>query len=76
MLTKSDREQYRTAQFENLLNAGYTRETYKTVDFFTIFENNRYFVKAYQKRQTGRQTTNNPKEKQTTGFKVMFEATI
>ena len=48
MLTKSDREQYRTAQFENLLNAGYTRETYKTVDFFTIFENNRYFVKAYR----------------------------
>ena len=48
MLTKSDREQYRTAQFENLLNAGYTRETYKTVDFFTIFENNRYFVKAFR----------------------------
>src|SRR5574343_581629 len=48
MLTKSDREQYRATQFENLLNAGYTRQTYKSVDFFTIFENNRYFIKAFR----------------------------
>lgn len=48
MLTKSDREQSRATQFENLLNAGYTRETYKSVDFFTIFENNRYYLKAFR----------------------------
>jgi hypothetical protein len=42
-LTKESRLKSREIQFQNLINAGYKRETYKGLDFFTI-ENGKYFT--------------------------------
>jgi hypothetical protein len=47
-LTKASREASRTAQFDYLVNKGYSRETYKALDFFTIHEGKYYTLKIYR----------------------------
>lgn len=46
-LTKASRDASRAAQFESLLNNGYTRETYKGLDFFTKEDSKYFTLKVY-----------------------------
>lgn len=48
LVTKEDRNNARAAQFEILLQTGYSQETYKGLEIFTRFESERYWLKVFR----------------------------
>lgn len=52
LLKKADRLNILTSYFENLLKKGYTQETYKDLNIFTKFDNDRYHLDVYQGTST------------------------
>lgn len=52
LLKKSDRLNILTAYFEKLTAKGYTQETYKDLNIFTKFENDRYHLDVYKGTST------------------------
>lgn len=52
LLKKADRLNILTSYFENLLKKGYTQETYKDLNIFTKFDNDRHYLDVYQGTST------------------------
>lgn len=46
--TKQARLDSQRAQFDNMLNNGYTQETYKGLNIFTLTEGNKFLVKIFK----------------------------